>query len=163
MRLHWRGKETALQGRTSSWQPIGVSSGTKTELRKSAKWHEVHVMDYFPASAPVQSRFKALSLGYFCDGAPRGKLSFVSLLGVFLPMIPAGEASRHLCCLFHWPFWESRALSSGGPNHDGPGEQWSTRPGNMRIRAETHFSISCACRGTTIVFMVRISSSLVSV
>lgn len=161
MRLHGRGKKTALQRRTSSWQPIGVTSGmeTRTEeicLMKSMSWI------ISPQVLPFRADSKPFAWAAFAVEPQEEKHPLCHSLLCFAndpcrrglpPPLPASFAGLS----------GNPRLSSRGPDHDVPGEQWSTRSGNMLIRAETHFSISCACHGTTIVFMVRISSSLVSV
>lgn len=74
----------------------GSPQGWRLELRKSAKRHEVHGMGYLPSSVPVQSRFKALSWATFVTERLEERCSLSHSLLLFLPMIPAGEASRHL-------------------------------------------------------------------
>lgn len=139
----------------------------RIELRKSTHWHDVHAVVFFPQNILVQSGFKALSLGYFCNGVPpRGKVSFVSLLNFFTNYPCLDRLPHHLCL----PFWECNALNSKpwgweSPNNPQPGEKWRTSSGNMLIRAETHLSISWACHGTDNQggFYAQDSSSLMSV
>lgn len=65
-------------------------------------------------------------------------------------------------CLFHWPFWESRALTMEAPTMTGLVSSEAQGLGTC-LSGQKPTLVSCACHGTTIVFMVRISSSLVSV